>query len=132
MSISVVLAVLFHRVDEKEAQYFDSLMRKSFLLFKMLFDRSADHLSLDCILVNASISLSQPQKDFAARNSQLQELLAFSNADLPDTAVLVDGTSGRLLQIVAVLNSYLGSTNTARTFDIYFDFGSDRTSPVAG
>src|SRR5258708_2996171 len=64
----------------------------------MLLDRAVDHLSLHGHLVHVAVGLVRAQVLLAAGVAQLEELIARSDTDLADPAIVVHGSPGRHFQ----------------------------------
>ena len=90
VAVVVVLAVLFDRIDEEQAENLDPLGPQAFFLVQVLLDGPADHLPLHRQRVHVAEGLADAQKVLAAGNAQLHELVALFDTDFADAAVVID------------------------------------------
>src|SRR5690606_16234805 len=130
IAVGVVLPVLRDFVDEEQGQHLDSEGAQALLLVQMFLDGAADHLALNGQGINVTPRLARAQVLLSARHPKLQELIPFGNTDLTDAALAVDGTAGRLLQVVAVVHGDLAPLYTSGCLDIQLHPGADAAASV--
>ena len=98
----------------------------------MLLDRAADHLPLKRVIIDIADCLSGLQPMLAARQFHFDQLIALGDANLSDTAILVDRAARDLLQIVAVLHGLFLAAHARQPLNIDLHTRTDDAAFVAG
>ena len=120
-----MLAILLHRIDEKQGEHLDPLRAQPFFLVQVLADGTADHLALHGQGVHVPPGLAGLEKHFTAGYPQFNELVPFFDPDFTDATIRIQSALGGLFQIVAILYAHFPALHPAGGLNIQLDQGKN-------